>query len=107
MNVYLDGEEVDPDSLGTGDEGDLLLIERAPDSSGSVQYIVETTGQLEKTDAEGASINSGDAIANGKASGNVIGGIDGYRVTDGEVTDVSTFGGDVVTTLNGKTIDYT
>ena len=107
VNVYLDGEEVDPDSLGTGDEGDLLLIERAPDSSGSVQYIVETTGGLEKTDAEGASINSGDEIANGKASGNVIGGIDGYRVTDGEVTDVSTFGGDVVTTLNGETIDYT
>lgn len=89
-----------------GSRVNLLVIERAGDS-GSVTYLVESTGRLVKADVPSASINSNDERNAGKAIGEVVGGRDAYWVVDGDVVDVSTFGGGVVTELDGDVVDLT
>lgn len=87
-----------------GSRVNLLEIERAGDS-GTVTYLVESTGRLLKADVLSASINSNDERNGGKAHGRVVGGRDAYWVIGGEIVDVSTFGGEVVTELDGDVVD--
>ena len=107
LELFVADEPADPDTYGSARAYDVLAIDRHPDSSGRVDYIVETDGRLEKTDEGNASLNSGDRVRGRKASGQVLGGRDAYRVYDGSVLDVSTFGGQVVTALNGQQQDFT
>ncbi|WP_435361553.1 glycoside hydrolase family 16 protein [Haloarchaeobius sp. DFWS5] len=95
MEIYVDGDRVD-----------LFTIERESGNK-HVDYIVETTARVLKADVPFASINSNDRIRGSKISGQVVGGVDAYWLFDGEVVDVSTFGGEVRTELNGTTHDYT
>ena len=96
----------DADVYINGKAADLLVVERAPESSGSVMYMIESTGTISKADVPGASVNPYDSRIGGKAMGRVIGGADAYWVTGGDVVDVSTFGGDVVTKLNGSAVNF-
>lgn len=100
-DVYVNGTKTE-----FGRPGSLLTISRAQGSIGPVEYIVETTGSLLKSEEGDASINSNDEIRAGKTRGSVGGGTDAYWVLDGEVLDVTTFGGDVVTTLDGDRTDF-
>jgi hypothetical protein len=60
-----------------------------------VNYIIESTGTFE-------TLEGGDESAGSKAAGTVTDETDAYRLRDGEITDVSTFGGDVVVTVDGS-----
>jgi len=85
ITVLVDGSEYEP--------GERVEVSQASDS-GAVDYIIESNGTFETLDG-------GDESAGSKAHGTVIGGIDSYRLTGGEITDVSTFGGDVTVTVDG------
>ena len=76
--------------------GKRVEVSRAPESSGEVDYIIESSGTLNELEG----INSEDAASGSKARGTVLGGTDTYRLLGGEIQDVSTFGGDVTVTVN-------
>ena len=97
----------DADVLVNGTKVDLLTIGRSSDSSGSVKYIVETSGQVIKARTSAASINSFDKVSGSRAFGRVVGGNDAYWVIGGDVLDVSAFGGNVETDVNGTSVDFT
>lgn len=103
-SLTLDGEA---DVYLNGTRVDLLVVSRAPDSSGAVHYIVESDATFLKAKVPSASINESDRIDGSKLFGEVWGGSDAFWVVDGTITDVSTFGGDVVTTVNGSEVDFT
>lgn len=107
IELFVDDERADPSAYGPVRDYDVLVIERHPDSSGRVEYILETDGRLEKTTEGNASVNAGDDVNGRKASGAVFGGRDAYRVFDGSVLDISTFGGEVVSSLNGERREFT
>ncbi|WP_227132768.1 glycoside hydrolase family 16 protein [Halorubellus salinus] len=86
---------------------DELVVRRSSESSGTVSYIVETTGRLMQSRQDGATIDSSDAVDSSKAKGRVDADADAFWLVDGDVVDVSTFGGSVVTELNGTVIDRT
>ncbi|QCJ47429.1 family 16 glycosylhydrolase [Haloprofundus sp. MHR1] len=102
--LSLDG---DADVLVNERPVQLLRVQRADDSNGLVKYIVESTGRLLKADVPRSSINPDDQVSGGKIFGKVVGGTDAYWLLEGEITDISTFGGDVVTTLDGAETDFT
>ncbi|ELZ98026.1 glycosyl hydrolase family protein [Haloferax mucosum ATCC BAA-1512] len=103
-SLGLDG---DADISINGTPLDLFSIERAPDSSGTVTYIVETDGELLPADVPGATVDSADERKDGKLFGTVGTDADAYWLIGGDVLDVSTFGGRVVTALDGETMDFT
>jgi hypothetical protein len=76
--------------------GKRVEVSRAPESSGVVDYIIESSGTLNELEG----INSEDAASGSKARGTVLGGTDTYHLLGGEIRDVSTFGGDVTVTVN-------
>lgn len=86
-------------------EVDLLRIERAPESRGSVLYAVETTGRLLKADVPSASANGNDAVDGNEAHGWVGGGADAYWVIGGDVVDVSSYGGNVIATVDDTRVE--
>jgi len=88
-----DGVRVDID----GEAVSQVRVERADGSSGTVSYLLETSGRV--LPVEGT-IESDDEYANGKMLGTVAGGADEFWLVGGELTDVSTFRGDVVTTVS-------
>ena len=53
-----------------------------------------------------ASINDSDLLDDGKALGRVSSGTDAYWIIDGDVVDVSSFGGEVVTELDGDEVTF-
>ena len=76
--VYVDGRSVDPGEFA----GQVVTIE----SAGSrATYDLTVGGSLEKSTANGASINDGDEISGSSATGEVYGGADSY-VFSGSVT---------------------
>jgi hypothetical protein len=75
--------------------GRRVEVVRAPDSSNSVNYIIESNGTFETSEG-------GDESAGSKAAGTVTDETDTYRLRDGEITDVSTFGGDVIVAVDGS-----
>ena len=86
ITVILDGSEYEP--------GVRVEVTRVSES-GAVDYIIESNGAFETLDG-------GDESTGSKAHGVVISGNDSYRLTGGEITDVSTFGGDVTVTVDGE-----
>ncbi|KAB1185480.1 MULTISPECIES: family 16 glycosylhydrolase [Haloferax] len=90
-----------------GTDVNLLVVERSPDSSGTVNYIIETDAELLAAEVGSANVNTADDYQNGKAFGSVSSGADAYWVIGGSVVDVSTFGGSVVTTYDGTETDFT
>ncbi|WP_411968830.1 family 16 glycosylhydrolase [Haloferax sp. YSSS75] len=83
---------------------DLVVVRRDPNSNGNVWYIIETDGELLKGETASASATSDDDVSSSKARGSVKDDADAYWLFNGDVLDVSTFGGDVVTTVNGQEI---
>jgi beta-glucanase (GH16 family) len=88
-----DGVRVDID----GEPVSQVRVERADGSSGTVSYLLETSGRVLPVEE---TIESDDEYANGKMLGTVAGGADEFWLVGGELTDVSTFRGDVVTTVS-------
>jgi len=88
-----DGVRVDID----GEAVSQVRVERADGSSGTVSYLLETSGRVLPVEE---TIESDDEYANGKMLGTVAGGADEFWLVGGELTDVSTFRGDVVTTVS-------
>ncbi|WP_224447690.1 hypothetical protein [Haloprofundus salilacus] len=99
-NVYLDGSQIDPDSVG--ESHDYLAIVGDGDET---TYEFEVDGDVAKTNVTGgapkryASIQSGDSIDDGSVSGTVFGGVDAFRVA-GDVTSFDLSGGTAY--LNGQ-----
>ena len=90
--VTLDGAGIDPNAYN--------LISIAADSR--ADYTISVTSGLEKSAANGASINNGDEIDGSNATGAVNGGTDAYTFTGEIVTlDVD---GDATVTVNGETV---
>jgi len=85
VRVEIDGETVS-----------RIQIERADSSTGTVSYLLETSGRV--LPATGTT-ESADEYANGKILGTVTDSTDEFCLIGGEVTDVSMFRGDVVTTV--------
>ncbi|WP_042665784.1 family 16 glycosylhydrolase [Haloferax sp. ATB1] len=81
---------------------DLLVIRRGSNSNGTVWYLVETDGAVQKAETSSGVADSGDDVGNSKIHGSVKDDSDAYWLFDGSVLDVSTYGGDVVATLNGQ-----
>ncbi|EMA43083.1 hypothetical protein C449_13932 [Halococcus saccharolyticus DSM 5350] len=75
-SVYLDGERVNPSSIS----GNRLTIEGA---GSRADYTVAAGGALEKSTANGASINDGDDQWGSSVSGFVVGGRDSYAFSGG------------------------
>lgn len=97
--LSLDGEA---DVYVNGKQADLLVVSRAPESSGGVMYMVESTGTIAQADVPAGSTNPYDSNAGPKAMGRVFDGTDAYWIADGEITDVSAYDGKIVTKLNGS-----
>jgi hypothetical protein len=69
------------------------------DSSDDVLYLIESDGDLAATDTD--SLEGEDGTSGSKAKGIVrAGDADAYTLTNGDLTDVSTFGGDVIVTVD-------
>ena len=88
-----DGVRVDID----GEPVSQVRVERADGSSGTVSYLLETSGRVLPVEE---TIESDDEYANGKMLGTVSNGADEFWLVGGELTDVSTFRGDVVATVS-------
>jgi len=83
----------------------LVRIDRSSDSDGSVTYLIETTGTLIAADIGSTALDDNDMMNDSKALGSVDTDSDAYWLLDGDVTDVSTFNGSIVTTVDGTVLD--
>lgn len=81
---------------------DLVVVHRSSDSNGTVWYLIETDGEIQKADTSSGVADSADDANGGKAHGSVKDDADAYWLFNGDVVDVSTYGGSVVTTVNGQ-----
>ena len=99
VTVFLDGEEIEPDSPGLDRTVSIV-------GTGSrVGYDFTVSGELEKSTARGGSINSGDEVSGSSASGYVLGGTDSYGF-DGEISDFAIDDADAATVyVDGKEVD--
>lgn len=89
--VLLDGQEVDPTTLG--DQPALpntLVVDGTYEPRAKSTYAIEVSGELEKSGSL-ASIQSNDVIDGSSVEGQVVGGKDAYRYS-GEVTRVEVSG---------------
>ena len=102
LEVYVNGEEVDPDGFGSDEPArSLSVVGTGP----RVEYELSVSGELEKSTARDGSINSGDEIDGSTASGYVLGGTDSYRFA-GEITDLTVDDPDAVSIyLDGEEVD--
>ena len=137
-DVFVDGEQVDPASLGGTDSGtddtttdsgtdetttDSGTDDSTSDTSDDTQtaeptvlsvrglttaqatYRVRVSGDIQKSDALGASINDNDTVEGSTAEGQVAGGIDSYEFT-GEVTGFELGGdGEAEVFIDGDKVD--
>ncbi|WP_205250423.1 hypothetical protein [Halococcus salsus] len=94
--VYLDGNGIDP-----SDYTDSVI---SFVGNGDFEYTLATSGALEKSTANGGSINDDDIVSGSTATGNGIAdGVDSYVYSgDIEVLDLE---GDATVTLNGSEVD--
>jgi hypothetical protein len=97
--VHLDGQQVDPRTLGLDH---TLSI----DGSGTnVGYEFSVSGVLQKSTARNGSINPSDEINGSTTTGNVVGGTDSYgfdsEITDFTIEDAS----QVAVYLDGSEVD--
>ena len=102
LEVYVNGEEVDPDGFGSDEPArSLSVVGTGP----RVEYELSVSGELEKSTARDGSINSSDEIDGSTATGYVLGGTDSYRFA-GEITDLAIDDPDAVSVyLDGEEID--
>ncbi|MFD1514280.1 hypothetical protein [Halomarina rubra] len=108
--VTLGGTEINPDDYpdsvdsGSGDssEGDIISFD-GTSATEQVSYSLTVGDTLEKSTANGASINSGDTVSGSTAEGVVYGGVDSYEFT-GDLLAIS-LDGTVPVTVNGTEID--
>ena len=78
LEVYVNGEEVDPDGFGSDEPArSLSVVGTGP----RVEYELSVSGELEKSTTRDGSINSSDEIDGSTATGQVNGGADTYRYT--------------------------
>lgn len=96
--VERNGDHIDPAKYP---DGVISFIGMGPVAN----YSLTVSGDLEKSNANGGSIDSGDEISGSTATGHVSGGIDSY-LFDGELTELH-LDGDAATTLNGDRIEPT
>ncbi|EMA41389.1 hypothetical protein C447_01005 [Halococcus hamelinensis 100A6] len=95
VNVTLNGRQIDPN-----DYFDNVVTIDGSDSH--AEYTLTTSGVLNKTGANGATVDTNDTVSETTASGQVHGGIDSYKFV-GEITDYNISGSaDVL--VNGKPI---
>lgn len=85
-----------------GESVKKIVISKRSNSTGSVSYLVETSGRLVPT----AKMDGSDRVSGGKSLGTVDGDSDTYWLQDGSVHDVSTFGGEVDTLIDGRPMDF-
>jgi hypothetical protein len=102
LEVYVNGEEVDPDGFGSDEPArSLSVVGTGP----RVEYELSVSGELEKSTARDGSINSSDEIDGSTATGYVLGGTDSYRFA-GEITDLTVDDPDAVSIyLDGEEVD--
>jgi hypothetical protein len=98
--VVLDGDTVDPTSLGT-EPTNVMTLEGTDDTE--KQYELTVSGELEQSNAGGASINPDDSVSGSTATGFIYGSADSYEYT-GEVTDLEVSDG-IVVFVNGTRVD--
>lgn len=109
VTVHVDGDEVDPDSLGSGETSSASSTDDGS-SVGSREVVVSNVGSNEyvsyefTADAvERLDSPSGDYVDGNRAYGNVHGWKDGYRV-EGEISGFSA-DGDVTVYVDGDEVD--
>jgi hypothetical protein len=96
--AYLDGRQIDPDRY----PDHILTIEG---SGPRATYQAITTGAIEKSTANGASINANDTVRRTTARGSVLGGTDSYTFS-GEIAALRA-NNSVTITLDGRVIHDT
>lgn len=94
-----DSAQGDTRSFTTTDLGNTISIEGGSNSN-KVSYELEVSGDLEKSTANGATIDSNDSISGSTASGQVAGGTDSYDFS-GEIVRFR-HDGPLTITLNGQ-----
>jgi len=67
--------------------------------------LIETTGTLIAADIGSTALDDNDMMNDSKALGSVDTDSDAYWLLDGDVTDVSTFNGSIVTTVDGTVLE--
>lgn len=97
--VRLDGQEVDPDSLGEDGSTVLTIV----GDRGKAHYEFAVSGDLEHSEADDATIDDHDVVEGSTASGRVWGWKDSYRFTG----EIETFELDAPATvyLDGQEVD--
>ncbi|EJN58788.1 CAP domain-containing protein [Halogranum rubrum] len=95
--VYVDGSRVDPDPL-------RMISIRKDDPASSVSYELTTSGLLSSSAANGASIDGGDRVSGGRATGYVVNGTDSYAFS-GDIEDLTADGG-LSVVVDGETVGY-
>jgi hypothetical protein len=98
LELYVNDEQVNPEMVGLEH---VLSI----DGDGSrAEYEFTVSGNLIKSKARGASINSSDEVSGQSASGSVIGGADSYAF-NGQVTDFSIDNDGATVYVDGEEVD--
>lgn len=92
---------VDGDATVTVDGTPAKRVTMEADASDAVTYILETSGTLVP---DGETLESADEIHDGRAFGTINGEADEFWLVGGDVTYVSTFRGDVVTSVDGDRV---
>ncbi|OAQ54435.1 hypothetical protein HTG_02485 [Natrinema mahii] len=102
MWVELDGEEIDPDSVGDSDLENTLLVDGVG-TAGGTRYEFTVGGAVEKSTAGSASINADDRIESGTVTGSVGGWRDAFRFS-GDLEEL-TVDGTARVYVNGEQVD--
>ena len=88
--VEVNGEEIDPASLGDTTLPNTLVIDGSGSPRRRTTYEITVTGDIEKDSVLG-SVQVADEITGSTVRGDVVGGTDGYRYS-GEVTEIDVRG---------------
>ncbi|WP_076144434.1 right-handed parallel beta-helix repeat-containing protein [Natrinema saccharevitans] len=102
MWVELDGEEIDPDSVGDSDLENTLLVDGVG-TAGGTRYEFTVSGAVEKSTAGSASINADDRIESGTVTGSVGGWRDAFSFS-GDLEEL-TVDGTARVYVNGDQVD--
>ncbi|WP_436346746.1 hypothetical protein [Natronorubrum sp. FCH18a] len=101
--VELDGEEIDPDDYtGEPDLENLLLVDGVG-TSGGTRYEFSVSGEVEKSNEQGATVDAGDSIDTGTVTGSVAGWRDAFRF-GGELEEL-TVDGPARVSVNDERVD--
>lgn len=95
--VYVDGSRVDPDPL-------RMISIRKDDPDSTVSYELTASGPLSSSAANGASIDGGDRVYGGRATGYVKSGTDSYAFS-GDIENLTADGG-LSVVVDGETVGY-